>query len=63
MSGRIGGILSPQINQLYLSVPWLPPLIYGCVCIVGGALSLILPETAGRPLLNTISEAEEFYRR
>ena len=26
MSGRIGGILSPQINQLYNSVPWLPPL-------------------------------------
>ena len=26
MSGRVGGILSPQINQLYNSVPWLPPL-------------------------------------
>lgn len=63
MSGRIGGIISPQINAFYTTVPWLPPLIFGGVCILGGVLTMMLPETTGRPMLNTIEEANKFYKK
>ena len=63
MAGRIGGIISPFINDFYESIPWLPPTIFGTVCVAGGCLLFLLPETLGKPLLNTIDEAEKYYAR
>ena len=63
MVGRVGGVCAPFINKLWQTIPWLPPTIYGAFCIIGGAALFFLPETAGRPMLNTIEEAEAFYGR
>lgn len=63
MAGRIGGIISPFINNFYLTIPWLPPTIFGTMCILGGIALFTLPETLGKPLLNTIEEANAYYGR
>ncbi|CAG5112533.1 Oidioi.mRNA.OKI2018_I69.chr2.g6740.t1.cds [Oikopleura dioica] len=61
MAGRIGGIVSPFILEIGGSIPWLPPLIFGTVCITAGISLLLLPETLGMSMLNTIPDANEFY--
>ncbi|XP_069673393.1 organic cation transporter protein isoform X2 [Periplaneta americana] len=59
-SARIGGILAPY--TLLLSDHWrpLPLLIYGALALVGGLMSLLLPETLNRKLPDTIAEGERF---
>ena len=61
MAGRIGGVCAPYINKLWPTIPWLPPTIYGAMCILSGLAVFLLPETSGRPMLNTIEEANAFY--
>jgi len=63
MVGRIGGVCAPFINKLWKEIPWLPPTVYGIFCIIGGLALFLLPETSGRPMLNTIEEAEAYYGR
>ena len=60
MSGRVGGILCPYINML--SDVWtpLPLIIYGALALTGGLLTLLLPETLGRKLPETIQDGENF---
>lgn len=59
-SSRIGGILSPLI--LLLDEVWepLPLIIFGLSAILGGSLVLLLPETRGKDLPETIEEGELF---
>ena len=45
------------INNFYQTIPWLPPTIFGVMCILGGNVLFLLPETLGKPLLNTVDEA------
>uniref|UniRef100_A0AAV2J2A8 Solute carrier family 22 member 3 n=1 Tax=Knipowitschia caucasica TaxID=637954 RepID=A0AAV2J2A8_KNICA len=55
----VGGILSPFI--LYrLAAVWveLPLIIFGAIAVVAGALVLLLPETRGVPLPETIDDIE-----
>lgn len=40
--------------------PSLPSTIFGCVAITSGLLSLLLPETLGRSLPQTLEEGEHF---
>ena len=63
MSGRVGGILCPYINML--SDVWtpLPLIIYGALALSGGLLTLLLPETLGRRLPETILDGENFGSR
>ena len=60
MSGRVGGILCPYINML--SDVWtpLPLIIYGALALSGGLLTLLLPETLGRKLPETIQDGQNF---
>ena len=60
MSGRVGGILCPYINML--SDVWtpVPLIIYGALALTGGLLTLLLPETLGRKLPETIQDGENF---
>lgn len=52
--------------NLYLvgknSAPWLPPVLFGSSCIIAGFLCYTLPDTQGVPLMETLEEAEKFYR-
>ncbi|KAJ8021289.1 Solute carrier family 22 member 6-B [Holothuria leucospilota] len=62
MSSRIGGMLVPFL--LILEDVWLslPIIIMGSASIIAGLLSLLLPETKGRPLPCTIHDTENLYQ-
>ena len=63
MIGRIGGFLAPFIILLqeHESLSFLPYLIFGLSAIVSGLWTRFLPETAEKPMLQTIEEALLFY--
>jgi len=60
MSARLGGILCPYINMLSDLWTPLPLIIYGGLALAGGLLTLLLPETLGRKLPETIRDGETF---
>jgi len=62
VAARIGGFLAPFIISLQDSVRWLPNVIFSCLGITAGLLALLLPETKGFELMETVEEAEEFYK-
>jgi len=60
MSGRIGAILAPELEQLGRNVSQtLPYIIFAGVDIIVGLLCLVLPETVQSPLPATIEDAED----
>ncbi|XP_076685466.1 solute carrier family 22 member 4 [Andrena cerasifolii] len=58
MTGRMGSILSPQTPLLAQIMPELPLILFGCMGLSAGLLSLMFPETLGTKLPDTVSEAE-----
>jgi len=42
-------------------MPWLPGLVFGVLSTAAGLISLLLPETLGRPLPQTIEDIEQWY--
>ncbi|XP_076280722.1 organic cation transporter protein isoform X1 [Lasioglossum baleicum] len=58
MTGRMGSILSPQTPLLAQIMPALPLILFGCMGLSAGLLSLIFPETLGTKLPDTVWEAE-----
>ncbi|KAG9279828.1 organic cation transporter protein-like [Astyanax mexicanus] len=60
MFARMGGVLAPMINLLGQHNPVVPVLIFGSTPLLGAALALALPETANKPLPDTIQDAERF---
>ena len=43
-------------------VPWLPNVVFGVMCLIAAIMTLLLPETLGRPLPQTIEEVERWTR-
>ncbi|KAM6959311.1 solute carrier family 22 member 6-B [Aplochiton taeniatus] len=60
MFARMGGVLAPIINMLHSRSPSTPMIIFGLAPILGAVLALALPETAGRPLPDTVEDAENW---
>ncbi|XP_066974769.1 organic cation transporter protein-like isoform X1 [Macrobrachium rosenbergii] len=60
MVARIGGAIAPFINLLGDAWKPLPLLIFGSLAFAAGILSLLLPETLGRRLPETIEDGESF---
>lgn len=63
MAARVGTIISPFIiylGQIYKALPY---ILMGCLALTGAFLCLILPESFGRPLPETMSEMQPIYRR
>ncbi|XP_033741094.1 organic cation transporter protein-like [Pecten maximus] len=56
MTAKAGGMLAPVILELRLVWIPLPLILFGGLSILAGGLALILPETAGRPLPQTVEE-------
>lgn len=56
MSARIGGMLAPQILELGNLWGPLTFLVFGGLAFAAGILALFLPETAGKPLPQTIED-------
>ncbi|XP_032390876.1 solute carrier family 22 member 13 [Etheostoma spectabile] len=63
MFARIGGVLAPIINMLHDHSPTMPLVIFGVSPLLGAVLSLALPETADRPLPDTVEDAENWDMR
>lgn len=60
MFARMGGVLAPIINMLHNHSPATPLAIFGISPLLGAVLALALPETANRPLPDTVEDAENW---
>ncbi|XP_046875874.1 solute carrier family 22 member 13 isoform X2 [Hypomesus transpacificus] len=63
MFARMGGVLAPVINMLHTRSPSTPMFIFGTAPLLGAVLALALPETANRPLPDTVEDAETWDTR
>jgi len=63
MASRWGSISSPYLIFLQDYVSWLPFTIFGAVALLAAFLTLFLPETKGVDMMQTMEEAENFYKR
>ncbi|XP_017009318.2 organic cation transporter-like protein [Drosophila takahashii] len=63
MVARISGMMAPFLN--FLATIWkpLPLLICGSLALAAGLLSLLLPETHNKPMLETIADGERFGKK
>ncbi|XP_030201039.1 organic cation transporter protein isoform X2 [Gadus morhua] len=57
--GRLGGVLAPVVHLLKDYHVHTPMILFGLSTLIGSGLTLLLPETANKPLLETIEEVEE----
>lgn len=55
---RFGALLAPFVPLLQNIFAFLPLLLFGTVAFTAGLLSVLLPETLGLKLPDTIEEAE-----
>lgn len=55
---RIGSMAAPFVATLSHTSAWLPPLIFGAVPLIGAVLCIILPDTRGKKLPDTLEEGE-----
>lgn len=60
MCARVGGIIAPFIASLADIYTPLPLLVFGVLSIISGCLIVLLPETVGCELPQTLQESEEF---
>ncbi|XP_008051860.1 solute carrier family 22 member 12 [Carlito syrichta] len=58
MAARTGAILGPLVRLLGVHGPSLPLLVYGTVPVLSGLAALLLPETQGLPLPDTIQDMQ-----
>ncbi|XP_072302145.1 solute carrier family 22 member 4-like [Eucyclogobius newberryi] len=60
MAARVGGIVAPYF--IYLRSFWvsLPYILMGTLTVLTGTLSLLLPESHGRPLPETLGQIQPF---
>ncbi|CAB3233014.1 unnamed protein product [Arctia plantaginis] len=57
-SMRIGSMLAPFIADTVVSVPWMPTAIFGVAALVAGLVCLLLPETKGSTLPDSIEDVQ-----
>ncbi|CAK9831613.1 Organic cation transporter protein [Anthophora retusa] len=54
---HVGSVAAPYVADLLGAVVWWgPTTLCGCLALMAGLLCLVLPETRGRPLANTVNE-------
>uniref|UniRef100_A0A1B0C9J9 Major facilitator superfamily (MFS) profile domain-containing protein n=2 Tax=Lutzomyia longipalpis TaxID=7200 RepID=A0A1B0C9J9_LUTLO len=63
MIARVGSMIAPFVVGADKAAPWLPPVIFGIVPIIGALLTFLLPETKGAPLPETIEDGENFGKK
>ncbi|XP_032676713.1 organic cation transporter protein-like isoform X2 [Odontomachus brunneus] len=63
MCARLGSIVAPFVVSLSGIKAWLPPTVFGVLPLIGAALCLLLPETAGCTLPETLQDGEEFGKK
>ncbi|XP_055948852.1 organic cation transporter protein-like isoform X1 [Argiope bruennichi] len=61
MSARIGSILAPFVRELGKATHTaVPNVLYGLLALTGGLLALLLPETKGQQMPDSLEEGEKF---
>lgn len=60
---RFGALLAPFVPLLKFIYDFLPLFVFGMFAFIAGILALILPETLGQKLPETIEEAENIGKR
>ncbi|XP_066150435.1 organic cation transporter protein-like [Euwallacea fornicatus] len=60
MCARLGSMVAPFVTSLVTVKPWIPPIIFGVIPLVGALLCFKLPETLDCKLPDTVEEAEMF---
>ncbi|XP_068157507.1 organic cation transporter protein-like [Drosophila tropicalis] len=63
MVARVGGIIAPYLKLLGEIWQPLPLIICGALSLTAGLLSLLLPETHNKPMLETIEDGENFGKK
>lgn len=59
LSAYIGFSIPPFITDyLAYSYPWLPSAVFGCSAFVAGLLVTFLPETNGKPMMETVADLQ-----
>ncbi|XP_004518311.1 organic cation transporter protein [Ceratitis capitata] len=61
--GRVGSIVAPFISALSTRGLWIPPAVFGGFSLAAAASVLLLPETRGFPLPETIEDGETFGKK
>lgn len=56
---RIGSMVAPFVATLSHNIAWLPPVAFGTVPLIGACLCIILPDTKGKDLPDTLEEVEQ----
>lgn len=60
MFARVGGMLAPLVVEMFQKAPWVTPVVFGVLGCLCGLLVIMLPETVGVRLPQTIQESEDF---
>lgn len=60
MFARVGGMIAPHVASLSVIYKPLPLLVFGFISILSGCLIVLMPETMGCELPQTLQESEEF---
>lgn len=63
MLARVGTMSAPFVAGLAISSPIMPPIIFGLTSIAGAATVLLLPETKGTALPETLEDGEVFGKK
>ena len=56
---QIGGLLAPFIGGFETIRTYIPLLVFGCSSLIGGALAIMLPETLGTPIPQTLEQVNK----
>lgn len=56
LSARVGGMLAPMVANLGKTSRALPMFVFGLPCLISGIALLRLPETLGKPMLDSVEE-------
>ncbi|KAM5224689.1 solute carrier family 22 member 6 [Hipposideros larvatus] len=60
---RVGSIVSPLVSMTSELYPTMPLFIYGTIPVAASAVVVLLPETLGQPLPDTVQDIENRRRR
>ena len=58
-ASKIGGLTAPFIAGLQSYLSYIPLLVFGVSSLIGGVLAVILPETLGAPLPQTLDQVDK----
>ena len=59
MSMRMGSMVAPFIANFAVTIPWLATIVFGVAPISAALVCILLPETKGTALPDSINEVEE----